>query len=144
VAARGTKARPEETLRDGGRGLLEELRHERGGEPDGAEEVGGNDGLGVDGGGRLNILGAHDPGVVDEDVQRGEVLCELGDCATNAGGVFDVEGDGFNAGVGGCDSVEGGTPATGNDDLIATLVELFGEGTADARAAARDEDCVFQ
>ncbi len=47
MSARGTKARPEVTGHDGGVGLFLEMREQRGGEPDWAKEVGGDDGFGV-------------------------------------------------------------------------------------------------
>ena len=60
---------------DGGVGLLLELGEQGRGEADGAEEVGGDDGFGV-GGFRLSqkVFGAHDAGVVDDDVEGGVVL----------------------------------------------------------------------
>jgi hypothetical protein len=58
---------------DGGVGLFEEVRQKRGGEADGAEEVGGDDGVGVGGvGGLEEVFGAHDAGVVDDDVEGGK------------------------------------------------------------------------
>ena len=54
-------------------GLLEELREQGGGEADGAEEVGGDGGFGVGGvvGGREDVFGAHNAGVVNDGVEGG-------------------------------------------------------------------------
>jgi hypothetical protein len=76
---------------DGSVGLLVELREQGGGKADRAQEVGGDDGFGVRCVGLVEeIFGAHDAGVVDDDVEGREVsdefLCEGAD----AGGVFDV------------------------------------------------------
>jgi hypothetical protein len=60
---------------DGGVGLLQEVRKQRGGEADWAEEVGGDGGLGVGDvcGLGKDVFGAHDAGVVDDDVEGREV-----------------------------------------------------------------------
>jgi DNA-binding HxlR family transcriptional regulator len=128
---------------DGGVGLLKEVREQRGGEADGAEEVGSDDGLGVGGvRGLEDVFGAHDAGVVDDDVKRGVVGGELLGEGADAGGVFDVEDGGGHAGVG-CDGlVEDLLAAAGDDDLVAEFMEGLCDAAADARAAAGDEDGV--
>jgi hypothetical protein len=128
---------------DGGMGLLEEVREQRGGEADGAEKIGGDDGLGVGGvRGLEEVFGAHDAGVMDDDVERREVGGELLGEGADAGGVFDVQGGGGHAWVGGYGLVEDLLAATGDDDFVAELVEGLGEAAADAGAAAGDKDGV--
>ena len=131
---------------DGGVGLLEELGEQGSGEADGAEEVGGDGCFGVGQGlvGRLReeVFGAHDAGVVDDDVEGWVGGGEFGGYGADVGRVFDVEGDGGHAGVGGGGVVEDGLAAAGDDDFVAEGVEGFGEGAADAGAAAGDEDGV--
>ena len=58
---------------DGSVRLLLELREQRGSEADGAEEIGDDDGLGVGEGFGLveEVVGTHDAGVVDDDVEGG-------------------------------------------------------------------------
>ena len=64
---------------DGGAGLLLEMRQQSGSEAQGREEVGG-DGFfddGEIGGGVVEILGLLDAGVIDEDVEGGELRGDL-------------------------------------------------------------------
>jgi len=102
-------------------GLLFEMGEQSRGETDGAEQVGGNDGFGVGEvfGLLAEVLWAHDAGVVDDGVERGEVGDELGGEGTDAGGVFDVEDGGGHAGIGGDGLVEDLLASAGDDDVIA-------------------------
>src|SRR6185437_10222776 len=84
----------------------------------------------------------HDAGVVDEDVEGGEVGGDFGGEGFNRGRIFDIEREGSHAGVGGDGLIEHGLTAAGNDDLVALLVEGLGEAAADAGSAAGDEDGV--
>jgi hypothetical protein len=65
---------------DGRAGLLAELGEQSGGEANGAEEIGGDGGLGVGedfvlvGTFSEEVFGAHDAGVVDDDVEGGVVI----------------------------------------------------------------------
>jgi hypothetical protein len=124
--------------------LLEEVRQQRGGEADGAEEVGGDGGIGIGDVSGLGeeVFGAHDAGVVDDDVERGEVCYEFLGEGADAGGVFDVEDRGGHAGVGGDGFVENLFAAACDDDFVAELVEGLREAAADAGTAAGDEDGV--
>lgn len=54
--------------------------------------------------------------------------------------VLNVENSGGHAGIGGGDFVEQRFAAACDDDLIAELVECFGQGAADAGGASGDED----
>ena len=92
--------------------------------------------------GLKDVFGAHDAGVVDDDVERGVVSGEFCGEGADAGGVFNVEDGGGHAGVGGGGLVEGLLAATGDDDFVAELVEGLCEAAADAGAAAGDEDGV--
>ena len=124
-------------------GLLVEVRKQSRGEADGAEEVGGDDGLGVGGVGFVEeVFGAHDAGVVDDDVEGGEVRGEFLRDGADAGCVLDVEGYGSHAWVSGDGFVEDLFAASGDDDFVAEFVEGFSESAADAGAAAGDEDGV--
>jgi hypothetical protein len=128
---------------DGRVWLLEEVRQQGGGEADGTEEVGGDRGLCVaDLGGLGEVFGAHDAGVVDDDVEGGEVGGEFLGEGADAGAVFDVKDRGGHAGVGGDGFVEDLLAAAGNDDFVAEVVECLGEAAADTGAAAGDEDGV--
>ena len=129
---------------DGGVGLLLKLWEQGRGKADGAEEVGGDDGLGV---GEVfwlsqEVFGAHDAGVVDDGVEGGMVDGELRGDLADVGGVFDVEDDGGHTGVGGGGVVEDLLAAAGDDDFVSELVEGFCEAAADSGAAAGDEDRV--
>ena len=66
----------------------------------------------------------------------------MGGEVADGGRVFDVEGEGLHAGIGGNGFVEGMAAATGDDDLVAEGVKGFSESAADAGAAAGDEDGV--
>ena len=129
---------------DGGVGLLQEVRQQGGGEADGAEEVGGDGGLGVGdvSGLREKVFGAHDAGVVDDDVEGGEVGGQFLSEGADAGCVFDVEDRGGHAGVCGDGFVKDFFAAAGDDDFVAEFVEGLGETAADTGAAAGDEDGV--
>jgi len=107
-------------------------------------KVGGDDGFGVGQVGLLSekLFRAHDAGIVDEDVERRELGGGLGSEVANGSGVFDVEGEGLHAGIGGGGFVEGMLAAAGDDDLVAEGVESFGKSAANAGAAAGDEDGV--
>ncbi len=72
----------------------------------------------------------------------GEVGDEFCGEGADAGGVFDVEYGGRHAWVGGDGFVEDLLAATGDDDVIAKLVEGLCEAAADSGAAAGDEDGV--
>ena len=114
------------------------------GKTDGTEEIGGDDGFGV---GEIGLLGeelfsTHDSGVVDEDVEGGELGSCVGGEGADGGGVFDVEGEGLHAGVCGNGSVEDMLASAGDDDLVAEGEEGFCESAADSGAAAGDEDGV--
>jgi hypothetical protein len=127
---------------DGGVGLLEEMWEQRGGEADRTEEIGGDDGFGVCDlfGLGEDVFRAHDAGVVDDDVEGGEVGGELCSKGANLGGVFNIEDCGAHAGVG-CDGVvENLLSAAGDDDFVAKFVEGLGEAAADTGTAAGDED----
>src|SRR5277367_2885482 len=92
---------------DSGVWLFPEVRQQRGGEADRAEEIGGDDGLGVGGVGLVEeVFGTHDAGVVNDDVEGGEVRGEFLREGADAGGVLDVEDCGGNAWVGGGGFVE--------------------------------------
>lgn len=133
---------------DGGVVLFLKLGKQGGGEADGAEEVGGDGGLGVGEGCGLicglseQVFGAHDAGVVDDGVEGGVIGGELSGDFADVGGVFDVEDDGGHAGVGGGGLAEDLFAAAGDDHFVSELVEGFCEGAADSGAAAGDEDCV--
>jgi hypothetical protein len=73
---------------DGGVGLLLELREQRGGEADGAEQVGGDDGFGVGQSLRLvqEFFRAHDACVVDDGVEGGVIGGEPGCDLADVGG----------------------------------------------------------
>ena len=129
-------------VEDGRAGLLQQVRHQRGGDADGAEQVGVDDRLGVGGLALLEVFGAHDAGVVEQHIERGESGGQLVDHAGDAGGIFDVEDDGLDAGIGGGDGVERALPAAGDDDLVAQLVQRLGQRLADAGTAAGKEDSV--
>ena len=106
---------------DGGVGLLEEVRQQRGGEADGTEEIGGDGGLGVADFSGLGeeVFGAHDACVVNDDVEGGEVGGEFLGEGTDADRVFDVEDCGGHGGVGGDGIVEDLFAAAGDDDFVA-------------------------
>lgn len=127
---------------DGCAGLLLELRKQRGGETDGAEEVGGDGGFGVGEVGAEEVFGAHDAGIVDDSIEGGVGCDEFGGGALDVGGIFDVELDGGHAGIGGGGFVERLLAAASDDDFVAEGVEGFGEGAADAGASSGDEDGV--
>jgi hypothetical protein len=119
------------------------VRQQRGGEADRAEEIGGDDGLGVGGVGLVEeVFGTHDAGVVNDDVEGGEVRGEFLREGADACGVLDVEDCGGNAWVGGGGFVEDLFAASGDDNFVAEFVEGFREPAADAGAAAGDEDGV--
>ena len=129
---------------DGGVRLLFEVRQKGSGEAQGREEVGG-DGVPDDGeiGGRVaEVFVLHDAGVIDKDVEGGELGGDLGGEGGEGIEILDVEDGGLHAGIGGRDFVEEGSAAAGNDELIAFFVEGFSESAADAGAAAGDEDGV--
>ena len=76
---------------DGSVRLLFEVRQQRGGEADGAEEVGGYDSFGIGCVGFVEeVFGAHDARVVDDDVEGGEVRDDFFREGADAGGVLDV------------------------------------------------------
>ena len=129
---------------DGGARLPFKVRQQRGGEAEGREEVGGDDvpDDGEIGGGLIEIFGLHDAGVMDEDVEGGELAGYLGGEGGEGVEILHVEDGGLHAGIGGRDFIEEGFAASGDDELIAFFVEGFGEGAADAGAAAGDEDGV--
>jgi hypothetical protein len=123
--------------------LFLKVKQQRGGESDGAEEVGGDDGFGVRGiGAGEEVFRAHDAGVVDDDVERREVGGEFLSECLDGGGIFDVESGRGDAGVGLGGLVEDLLTTAGDDDFIAELVECLCEAAADAGAAAGDEDGV--
>ena len=84
----------------------------------------------------------HDAGVVDDDVERGEVGGNFCGEGFDRGRIFDVEREGLHAGIGGDRLVEHGLTAACDNDLVALLVEGFSEAAADAGSAAGDEDGV--
>ena len=93
------------------------------GQPNRPDQVGADDGLGVGeiDGVRGEVLGAHDAGVVDEDVERWvSPRRSLGE-GLDGDGVFDVERERLHAGVGFRRLVEHGLAAAGDDDLVALL-----------------------
>ena len=75
-------------------------------------------------------------------LRAGWSAASFGRRLADVGGVFDVEGDGGHAGIGGGGLVEDLLAAAGDDDFVAELVEGFCEAAADAGAAAGDEDGV--
>jgi len=120
------------------------MRQQRRSKADGAEQIGGDDGLGVRKIGLLleKVLAAHDAGVVDEDVEGGELSDNLPGKCTDGGAVFDIELERLDARVGGGGFGESAEAAAGDDDLVAESVEGLSEAAANARAAASDEDRV--
>lgn len=139
----GDKSKTGRDGNDSGARLLHELRQQGRCKADGAEEIGGNGGLGV---GEVSlgkeVLRTHDAGVVDDNVEAGEVGDQLCGEGANAVGVFDVEDRGGHAWVGGGGFVKELLTAAGDDDFISQLVEGLREAAADARAAAGDENTV--
>lgn len=120
--------------------LAEQVRQEGGGQTDRAEEVRGDLGFSVaQGGGRIvQVLRAHDAGVVDDDVEGGELGGELGRERADSGGILDVEDESGYAGIGADDFLKHGRTAARNDDAVAAGVEGLGEGAADTGAASGD------
>ncbi len=108
----------------------------------GPEQVGGDGGLGVGGGvvRRGKDFGPHDARIVDDGVEGREIGDKLRGEGFDALGVLDVEDGGGHAGVGGDGLIEHGLAPAGDDDFVAESVERLGEGAADARTAAGDED----
>ena len=115
----GDKSKAGRDGNDSGVRLLQELRQQGRCKAHGAEEIGGDDGLSV---GEVSlgeeVFGAHDAGVVDHDVEGGEVGDELCGKGANAGGVFDVEDCGGHAWIGGGGFVQDLLTAAGDDDFI--------------------------
>jgi hypothetical protein len=91
---------------------------------------------------RGGFVGQHDAGVVEEDVESGIVVHELGGRTIDAGWVGDVQLDRRHPRICGDDRIEVAAPAAGNDHLVAQLVKSLGQPTADTGAAAGDEDGV--
>jgi hypothetical protein len=115
----GDKSKAGRDGKDSGIRLLHELRQQGRCKANGAEEVGGDGGLGVgEVGLGEEVFGVHNAGVVDDDVEAGEVGDELCGEGANAGGVFDVEDCGGHAWIGGGGFVKDLLTAAGDDDFI--------------------------
>ena len=88
------------------------------------------------------VFRTHDAGVVNDDIEGGEVGDEFLGEGADAGSVFNVECCGGHAGIGGDGVVENLLAAAGDDDLVAEIVKGLCQSAADAGAAASDEDSV--
>jgi hypothetical protein len=87
-------------------------------------------------------IGQHDAGIVDQDVETGMLGDQLRRHGIDARRIGDVEFDRLHAGIGGDHFVQIGATASGDDHLVAELVEGLGEPASNARTAAGDEDGV--
>ena len=119
------------------------MSDERGVQPHGPEQVGGDYGgqhLVIE---RLaGVIAEHDPGVVDDDVQIWMVRDHLGHDARNAHRVGHIQLHSMHPGVSRCDRVQRRGPPPGDDDLVAPLVQFLGQAAPDAGAPAGDQDRV--
>ena len=109
---------------------------------DGTEEVGGYDGFSI---GkitllRLEIFRPHNSRIINQDIQLGMVGGNLLGKGRNGIGILDVECDGGHAGIGVCGFVQDLLATSGDNDFIAESIKSFGEATANAGTAARDEN----
>jgi hypothetical protein len=109
-----------------------------------AQDVGLHDGFCVIGGpgvGR-DVFLARDAGVGEEYVQLGKAVAQLSGQPRQRSRVVDIDLQADQARSGGGDVVEQGLAAAGDYDVIAAVVQGFGQGAADAAGAARDENGV--
>ena len=131
-------------VHDGSAGPALKMGQQGRGEADGAEEIGGDGGLGVDKIGLLDeeIFGAHDAGVVDEHVERGKTRGGLGSEGANGCCILNVELHGLHAGVCGGGGLKRSWAPAGDDDLVAKGMKCLCETPTDAGAAASNENSI--
>ncbi len=142
--SQGNKAEYGGVVEDGAAPALDVVDESRGqtNRPQEVRVDGGGEELIVDGAGGL--VRKHDAGVVDQYVQLRVFGDEPGCDGLNALWISDVELDRFDPRVGGNDCIEMSFTPPRNNDFVSALMERFGEGAADAGAAAGDEDGIYQ
>ncbi len=120
------------------------MRQQRRGQADRAQQVGRDNRLGVCQISRLfkELLRAHDSRVVDQNIERGEFLGNIGGKRADGAGLLDVENQRLHPRIRGSRLVQHSLAAAGNDDLVAQFVKRLGKGAADSRASAGDKDRV--
>jgi hypothetical protein len=138
------ESQPGGDVHDGRVCLLLQQRQKRSGKTDGAKQISADGGFRVR---EIILLGleffdTHDTRIVDQHIQRRVARCHLNGERTDAGGVFDVERMGSHTGVLGGGLVERLLAAASDDDPVSEGVEGFCKATANAGAAACDQDCV--
>jgi hypothetical protein len=90
----------------------------------------------------MRCVRLHDARVVDQHVEGRMVLDQLGRDPFDTSGVGNIQLDCRHAGVRRHHLVDMAAPASADDDLVAPLMQRFGQSTANARAAASDKDRV--
>ena len=88
-------------------------------------------------GGEVFTLG--DSGIVDKNVEFGELFPDAGCERIDGARIFNVELHAVHAGVGGGDFVEQSLAAAGDDDPVAAFMENLGKCTTDTAGPASDE-----
>ena len=122
--------------------LLDEQRKQSGVQTHRSEQVGSDDGFRISEIRRLEVFGAHDAGIVDDDVERWILGRQPRRQGLDAADVIDVELQRPHAGILRHDAFELRPAAAGDDDLVAERVKRFGQPAADAGAAAGDQNGV--
>ena len=76
------------------------------------------------------VLTPGDSGIIDKNVEFRELFPDASREGIDGARIFNVELHAAHTGVGGGDLVEENLTATGDDDLIAALMENLGKGAA--------------
>ena len=123
--------------------LRQQMIDQRVGQPDRAKQIGGNRGLGIGQvAPRVERFKPHDPGIVDDHVERGECGQHILDKSLDRDRVVDIEHHRVHVGPSGDRRVQRLDPTPGDDYGVAQIVQPLGQRGTDAAAAAGDENGV--